>query len=382
MPAWIQVAELGGVALCETQVAVAGVLAADGLMQTKLRARWLRLGIAAAIPLLAYGYGSARISSLRAEAEAAPTVRIGIIQPNVPLLMRRVREKMKRLRTQSRLAQDEGAQLVVWPEAGAFPYSAYRPVEKDFRGHRQVLKEHELPTIFGIATRDRGGKYEYNTVLMMDADGRVSGSFDKVELVPFGEYIPIVDPDWARKQIPAMSHNNAGLGPARFEIAPEGGAPFHAGPLICYEDIFDGFARDVARQPGGIELFVNVTIDTWFGDTAEPWEHLALAQFRSVEHRIPMVRSVSAGTSSFVDHTGTVAAALPVRPVSLQYETDPERLLVDVRLPRNTEQQPTIYAMFGWLYGWLCTIGVGITVLAALYRRKYSPRASSTGEQT
>ena len=111
-----------------------------------------------------------------------------------------------------------------------------------------------------------------------------------------------------------MSHNHAGEGPARFTVELTDGSPdFYAGPVICYEDIFPDFVHDVARQDGGVDVFVNVTIDTWFGDTAEPWEHLALAQYRSVEHRIPMVRSVAAGTSSVVDTAGRVAAALPVR---------------------------------------------------------------------
>src|SRR5690606_3688443 len=193
-----------------------------------------------------------------------------------------------------------------------------------------------------------------------------------VNLVPFGEYIPIVDPDWARSLIPAMSHNNAGDGPARFVLEPRprpgepAPAPIAAGPLICYEDIFPEFAREVAAQAGGLEVFVNVTIDTWFGDTAEPWEHLALAQFRSVEHRIPMLRSVAAGASSVVDHAGRLQAALPVRAPTLERPVPPERLVVDVKLPRNTEARPTVFARFGWLLRWLCVAAFGGVVLAHL----------------
>ena len=195
--------------------------------------------------------------------------------------------------------------------------------------------------------------------------------------MPFGEYIPIVDPGWAKRQIPAMSHNHAGEGPVRFEVQLVRGDTIWAGPVICYEDIFDDFSRSVANQPGGIHLFVNLTIDTWFGDTAEPWEHLALAQFRSVEHRIPMVRSVAAGASSYVDANGRLVDALPVRPADAGLKVPARRLVVDVPVPRTTESHPTIYARGGWLLGWICVL-LGVTApLAVWVRRKYSPRAVS-----
>jgi apolipoprotein N-acyltransferase len=252
-----------------------------------------------------------------------------------------------------------------------------RPWTHDFRGPRQVLAAHRLPTILGVATREAGDRYEWNTVVVMNAKGEVKGSFDKTVLVPFGEYIPVVDPAWAQRQIPAMSHNHAGEDPARFEVELLEGAPIYAGPLICYEDIFPGFARDVAVQDGGIDVFVNVTIDTWFGDTAEPWEHLALAQFRSVEHRVPMVRSVAAGTSSVVDTTGRVQAALPVRGPTKEHSVEAERLVVDVALPRNTASSPTIFARVGWLLRWLCIV-VGVIVPIVVYvRRRYSRNPAS-----
>src|SRR4030095_16352632 len=124
-----------------------------------------------------------------------------------------------------------------------------------------------------------------------EADGRVVGQYDKIVLVPFGEYVPVVDPMWAKSLVPAVAHNNAGAAPARF-VLHAGAEAVALVPLVCYEDIFDDVARDSAAQEGGLDAFVNLTIDTWFGATAEPWEHLALAQFRSVEPRIPIVRSV------------------------------------------------------------------------------------------
>ncbi len=384
VPEWIQIAELGGVGAAEAQIVLVGVLAADGLLGLDVdrRASVVRLVVAAALPLLSYGLGAWRMSTIDAATAQARTVRFGIVQPNVPLLNGRS-DNVRRLRMMSARAEDEGAQVIVWPEAGVYPYRVDRPITRDFDDpRRKIMFAHHRPTILGVASREPGGEWEYNTVINLRVDGTVDGVFDKTILVPFGEYVPVVDPHWAISMVPSMAHNNAGDDPARFVVqpgpAPDGtdpGPAFGAGPLVCYEDIFPGFARDVATMPGGIEIFVNVTIDTWFGDTAEPWEHLALAQFRSVEHRIPMVRSVSAGVSSVIDASGRVVASIPVANVEDDEWDPPQRLVVDVALARNTEADPTVFSTVGWLlpYGcrlwllvWLARLGLG------RYRRRRS----------
>lgn len=383
-PQWIQLAELGGVSLVVAQVVLVGVLLADAILGGSRRARIARVLGAAAIPLLSTGLGNLRLSQVDEMQAAAPTVRFGIVQPNVALGSFDDLDKMNRLRLMSLTAKNDGAQVVVWPEAGAFPFRTRRPFTEDFSDpFRSVLLGHRLPTIFGAGSYDSQSPWERNTVYSMGVDGKVRGSFDKVILVPFGEYVPVVDPHWAMSYVPSMSHNLAGSEVTRLPITPvateASPAPpeLMAGPVICYEDIFPGFAHEVATQDGGIDLFVNVTIDTWFGDTAEPWEHLALAQFRSVEHRIPMVRSVSAGVSSVVDAGGRLVAHLPARGPTADNVVPPEVLVYDVALARNTAQHPTIFARFGWLLPWLCVVVVCGVMLAAVRRTAYSRRAKA-----
>ncbi len=385
-PAWIQVAELGGVPLVSAQVVLVGVLVADAILGGSRRARVVRLTLAVLVPVVSGGLGHLRLSQIDAEQAEARHVRVGVVQPNTPLGSIDTGDRMRRLRTRSSRARYEGAQIVVWPEAGAFPYRTRRPFRHDFRDPaRSVLRGHGLPTIFGAGSYDPEVRWERNTVYAMATDGTVVGRFDKVILVPFGEYVPLVDPEWAIDHVPSMSHNLAGDGPARFVIEPRGTADdpspeaVAAGPLVCYEDIFPGFAQQVATQDGGIDLFVNVTIDTWFGDTAEPWEHLALAQFRSVEHRIPMVRSVAAGVSTVVDAGGRIVAHLPVRAPTRDHAVPAEHLVHDVALPRNTAARPTVYARIGWVLPWLCQLCVLIVVLAAVGRTFYSRRAKVVG---
>lgn len=372
VPQWLQGAELIGVAACELQAVLCGVALAHAIAAPTLRARVKYGSIALAIPLSSFALGAWRMHAVDEQAADAPRIRFGIVQPNVPLMALDMGDRAMRLWAMSLYAEREGADVIVWPEAGAFPFRTFRPMTHDFDDpERRVLQAHRLPTIFGAASISRGDRYEYNTVYMLQADGRITGQFDKTILVPFGEYIPIVDPTWAIRQLPTMSHNYAGTAPARFVVEPIGDDDdFAVGPLVCYEDIFAGFAREVAAQPGGIEAFVNLTIDTWFGDTAEPWEHLALAQLRSVEHRVPMVRSVAAGPATVIDHAGRIAASLPVRDPRIDSPIAPERLVVDVALPRNTVASPTIYARGGWFFAWLCVAATIVVVARESWRRR------------
>ncbi len=378
-PELIQLAEIGGVHLIEALVLLSALSLSNALSRSP---RSVRLGygaLAAAIPLLVFVYGGWRMRAMDAAAQDARTLRVALVQPNTPIGALPGRLKMDRLAEPSGRAQRAGAQLVVWPEAGAYPYLVRRPLRHDRQlSAGRVLSAHRLPTVFGANTREAGARFGYNSVYHMAADGRVLGRYDKVNLVPLGEYIPIINPDWVTDRIPQIAHHHAGERLARFIVEPAwpgwGSDTTDAvslAPLICYEDIIPGFVRDVASLEGGVELFVNVTIDAWYGDSAEPWEHLALARFRSVEHRIPLVRSVSTGVSAIVDYNGRLLAHLPSRPVSAETlrRYPPELLVKSIRLPRNTAAKPTIYARFGWLFPHLCQL----SVLAALMLR-YRPR--------
>jgi len=373
-PVWIQAAELGGVALVEVLVVVCNVLVADAIGQVGA-ARWRRLASAAAIVALCFGLGRWRMHAL--DAETTRSVRFGLVQPNIPLMWddeAAKQAKLVRLRGPSAQAQAGGAEVVVWPE-NMYPWPFDRPIHHDFDDDDRILKEHALPTIFGAGSIADDDPFGYNTVYSMAADGQVLATFDKVLLVPFGERVPIVDPAWATSQAVGMAHNFAGVGPARFIVTPgpvgSTTPPIAVGPLVCYEDVAAGFAREVAAQAGGISMFVNLTNDTWFGVGGEPWGHLALAQFRSVEHRIPMVRSVNSGPSSAIDRAGRVTATTTLRPAEIDALVAPELLLADVAIGRDTASAPTVYARGGWILVHLCqAVAAGVLVLAILRRRR------------
>ncbi|MBL9099693.1 MAG: apolipoprotein N-acyltransferase [Myxococcales bacterium] len=360
-PAWIQAAELGGVALVELLALACSALLADAAATTGA-ARLRRLACAAAIPLLATLLGAWRIASLA--QETTRTLRVGLVQPNIPLLWDDKQARLDRLRRPSAAAAAAGAALIVWPE-NIYPWPLDRPFLRDFSDADRVLAEHRVPTIFGAGNVADDDPYGYNSAFLMAADGAVLARYDKIALVPLGERIPLVDPEWAKRQAVGMAHNFAGDAPVRFVV---GDPAVALGPLICYEDIFPDLARAAAALPGGVDAFVNLTNDTWFGVTAEPSRHLALAQFRSVEHRVPTVRSVNSGPSALIDRAGRVAATTELRPASA--DTPAEHLVVDVELGRNTAARPTPFARGGWLLVHACQAFAALVVLAALHRRR------------
>ncbi len=378
-PAFMQLAEVFGVHFVEAIVIGVGLCIARAVTAEAPRIRVAFLAAALAVPPLLYGYGHLRMAALDAAAEGAPRLVIGLVQPNVPVGRMPLDEKLRRLWEPSAAAEAAGAELVVWPEAGAYPFGVERPYVRDPAfGQRRVLSRHRVQTIFGVNSRDPGARFGYNTVVHLGADGVARGTYDKVNLVPLGESIPLIDPDWVTDRIPTIAHHHAGTTLARFDV---GAGSIHAAPLICYEDIIPGFVRAMAAQPGGVELFVNVTIDAWYGDSAEPWEHLALAQFRSIEHRIPMVRAVSSGVSAVVDYNGRLAAHIPLRPVAPEtLHLYPAEVLVrSVVLPRNSERQPTPFARFGWMFPHLCQVFVALALVHVWVERRKRLLAQGAG---
>ena len=140
----------------------------------------------------------------------------------------------------------------------------------------------------------------YNCGVMIDEEGKVVGIAPKVELLLFGETIPFSKYFPQVYQIlPLASALLAGEGPEVFQFRE-----FRLGIMICYEDLLPWFHYELAQ--GRPQILLNLTNDAWFGKTGEAAAHLALAKLRSVEGRVPLVRSTSSGISAFVDATGKV----------------------------------------------------------------------------
>jgi apolipoprotein N-acyltransferase len=301
-----------------------------------------RLAIPIAVVAATLLYGALRIRQIDHRRQAAVQARVGIVQANVGM-----REKwdpsdgarLLALHQQQSVALARLApppDLVVWPES-SYPYALPRDVQGDFAvgDPRRIRDGFSVPLLFGaitLSTQPRSNKdrFPYNTALMLNETGHVTGRFDKVFLLVFGEYIPFYEHiPWFTDVFPDASNYNRGTHPAVFPLVV-GGREFRVGPLICYEDILPGFTREVAAlEPN---LLVNITNDAWFGKTAEPYQHLALAVFRSVEHRLDMVRAVNTGVSAHIDAVGRVRASMPAVDPDTDPPPQPTALLVQAAL--------------------------------------------------
>jgi apolipoprotein N-acyltransferase len=183
----------------------------------------------------------------------------------------------------------------------------------------------------------------------------VRASYDKVHLVPFGEYLPFEGPlrrIGLRQMVALPGGFDAGAAPATIKLS---GAPAF-GPLICYEIIFPGAAIDAASRPGWL---VNVTNDAWFGDTPGPWQHLQQAVVRGVEEGLPVVRAANSGISAIADPLGNLTATLGVGIVGV----------LDGSLP--SALSPTFYSRYrDHLYFALFILAWGVASTGGFSRTK------------
>jgi apolipoprotein N-acyltransferase len=362
VPTLIQIADVTG-PLGVTFVLLAsngGIHDAMVRWRTGMKAAVRRpLAVVVALVLVTVTYGRVRMHQVDARRAAAPKAKAGLVQANVGILEKWDPHEFARLLdTHQRLSADlvaRGADLIVWPES-SYPYALPRNVARDWPASdpRRVMRGFDAPLVFGAVTvadrahRTGPDRYPYNTALMMEKGGAVTATFDKVYLMLFGEYILFYDQiPWFTKIFPEASNFSRGSEPASFPVTL-GGRPYRLGPLICYEDIIPGFTRRVASlEPN---LFVNITDDAWFGRTAEPHQHLALAVFRSVEHRLDMLRAVNTGVTAHIDAAGRVLAqAASVDPAEAP-TPEAVTLLTEVALL----EAGGVYRTVGDLFGLLC----------------------------
>ncbi|MGE3671321.1 MAG: apolipoprotein N-acyltransferase [Polyangiaceae bacterium] len=313
MPALLQLAELGGPILVGLML-IAPNWALSELIFSKLdqrRINWRLVAALVALPIVAAGYGALRIFQVDATVAAAPKAKVGVVQANMSLIAKR-EDKEGGLRRHVRLSQElirkEGPlDLVVWPETAVARAMDERNAANYYE--RNVLPQVGAPAVFGaILVRrvdDVRGYVLFNSAMVSDpATGRkVVGRFNKHYLLAFGEYLPFGE---TFPQLYEMSPHSGRFTPGT-EAKPVPFGDHQLAVFICYEDIIPSFVNSIMKN-GDAQLLVNITNDAWFGDSTEPWIHLALSKLRAIEQRRFFVRSTNSGVSAIVDPVGRVVA--------------------------------------------------------------------------
>jgi len=251
-------------------------------------------------------YGTYRLRTSQGDEGRQGNLRAAIIQPSIDQSLKwdpeYQKETMDRYSRLTRSAFAFQPDLIVWPET-AVPFFFQQNQELQSRV-LALARESGSILIFGSPAYQRTPaetKYYNRAYCVSPHDGSIQ-FYDKVHLVPFGEYIPFkrflffVD-----RLVPAAGDFAAGD-----RVTPIRAGPFSIGILICFEAIFPEIARAHARQ--GAALLTNLTNDAWFGMTSAPYQHLSMSVFRAVENRLPMIRAANTGFSAFIGPEGKIRA--------------------------------------------------------------------------
>lgn len=361
-PLAIQVADFGGPLLVSGLLVAANVALYELSLVLKRKKIELRTVAAVAVMWIAtLSYGAFRIHEVDARAAEATKITVGMVQTNMGLMEKRKnpREGQRRHLEQSVQLEREGSlDLLIWSETA---FSWWLPNGTQNVRNSVLGGVVHTPTLFGgLARRERNGETRsFNTAFMTDASGAIVGTYDKTFLLAFGEYIPFGE---TFPQIYELSPRS-GRFAAGDHVHPLQLGPYRLSVLICYEDILPSFVSRAIRE-GTPHLLVNITNDAWFGNTHQPWEHLALAKFRAVEHHRALVRSTNSGVSAVIDPVGRMVAHGPV------FERDNLRAEVPMM------QGDYAYLTLGDFPGYLSLLTVFGLSLRSRSRRGRAPAAA------
>ncbi|MDY0059972.1 MAG: apolipoprotein N-acyltransferase [Myxococcota bacterium] len=410
-----QLAELTGVAglsflLAATGSALGTLLAARG-RASRLRALAAG-GVVALVAVGVVGWGTWRLADVEQELAGVPTRRIALVEADIGIRDKgqpgRAATNLSIHQRLSRWAEAQGAELIVWPESAYDvrwiaaasrrlppstrplpPDPVWDPLLAGRRGDHLRLpplprpqqdentstgalatsdrvapqRGFATPLLFGAVTWEpdpappapgpRWQRLRYNSLLLLDAHGQLVGeSYRKNELLLFGERLPLGRAfPWLYELLPAVASFTPGT-----RATPLDWQGIRLGPQICYEAILADFP---ARYPPPFpDVLVVITNDAWFGKRGEPWLHLALTVFRTIEHRVALVRATNTGVSAFIEPSGRVAKHTDVEHAEVLLHDVPVRKL-----------GPTLYERGGRYFGPL-SVGVFLLLAARAMVRK------------
>jgi apolipoprotein N-acyltransferase len=361
-PAMIQVTSIIGTLGLSLVTVIAAALPSILGAGPRMRGAW----IVAAAPLVVLGllglFGAARLAT--AIPENVPGVTLRLVQPNIAQADKwRPGLRDQHFMDHVRLSAGPGIENVthvIWGEA-AVAFALDRDDARRQLAVSMLRPGGALLTGVPRAAAGPSGLDEiFNSLLVIDDQGAVRATYDKTHLVPFGEYLPL------RWLIPFPKLTAGTLdfsaGPGRTTLRVDGLPAFS--PLICYEAIFSGAVTGPDAAGERPRWLLNITNDSWFGDTSGPRQHLAAAQLRAVEEGLPLVRVANTGISAVIDPYGRVERQMGLN----------QRGIMDSQLPRALERK-TVFGITGQIVPVTLAL-IGFAGLA--WFRRYQKKASES----
>lgn len=314
------------------------------------------LMVAMTVVLLAFVTGGNIYRSVSSEGVE---LRVALIQPAIPQEKKWTTESEEMIYDRLRELTSHAAlwtkpDLIVWPET-ALPYDVrlsevwYELVDSLARLGSPIL----VGSMDSETLVDRKPLY-YNSSFLFNTNGVIIEEYDKCHLVLFGEYVPFHEVvDIVNALTPVMESFSPGHTNTVFNV-PGKHAPFSS--LICFEDTMPYLARRSVRN--GARLLINQTNDAWFDPSAASRQHMILSIFRTVENRVPMVRSANSGFSCHISAAGAIREVLVGE---ANRHDGPGFQLTSVTIPPDG-MAPTLYNRYGDVFAWLCLL-VGVPFL-------------------
>jgi apolipoprotein N-acyltransferase len=249
--------------------------------------------------------------------------------------------------------------LIVWPESPA----PFEDVDPQFRASMSTLASTaQAPVIVGNtgfepSTTSKSGYTFYNRASFISPGGTFTGHYDKMHLVPFGEYVPYKQFFFFAKSL----LNEVGLfEPGKQRTAFKTGGHTY-GTFICYESIFGDEIRQLSQQ--GADVLINISNDGWYGDTSAAWQHLNMVRMRAIENHRWILRATNTGVTAAINPYGRVTAAAP------------RHQRTSIRVHFAYENDLTFYARYGDLFAYACAFITTLAFAFSLTGRVKNPGA-------
>lgn len=294
-------------------------------------------------------YGYKKLS----ENTNSRSIKVSIVQGNIPQdkkweakFQREVLDTYKRL---SLSVSANSPDLIVWPETAVpFIFGYDNILTQDIISFQKQLGIHLL---FGSMLAKDADRLS-NSAVLLSPDGDILSTYDKIHLVPYGEYVPL------RKLFPFIEKITVGIGdflPGKEPVVMQ--TPFtKIGNLICYEIIFPGLVRQFVDKDANV--LVTITNDAWFGRTSAPYQHFYMSVFRAIENRVPVVRAANTGISGFIDSRGGIISKSDI--------------FVEDALTENIAigNEKSFYTKHGDLFAYLCMAYTVLMIMLRLFSKK------------
>jgi apolipoprotein N-acyltransferase len=342
----IQISDITGVYGVSFLIVLVNVAVAEFLLDRK---KYPLLVIAAVTMLFVLGYGFMRLRT----PENSGGITVSVVQGNIeqdkkwdPAYQTEVLAVYTRL-TQEALRQHPD--IVIWPEtATPFYFNGEGPRDSTLREDLTTfVKKNGVPLLFGSPTyevKQKGIVHLRNSAFLLTKSGTVGAEYNKIHLVPFGEYVPLKRVlFFVGKMVEAIGDFESGNDYTVMTIdthGPGGPGEVKLSTAICYEIIFPDLIRRFVDRGAGI--ITTITNDAWFGKTAAPYQHFSMAVLRAVENRVPVARAANTGISGFIDAKGRIL--------------DTSSIFTTAYLTRTLTPGTvkTFYTRYGDIFSYLC----------------------------